>query len=62
MIAKYIGENKDLWKRVLVEGTTHDIYLTSYDTNSQKGWISIDEETYPITFTELLSEWEVEQQ
>lgn len=60
MIAKYVGEDKELWNSTLVNGTLHKIYLTSYDTTRQEGWISIDEETYPITLSELLSEWEVE--
>lgn len=59
MIAKYVGEDKELWKKFLISGTVHKIYLTSYDTDSQEGWISIDEESYPINLRELISEWEV---
>lgn len=59
MVAKYVGEDKELWKRTLVNGTDHKIYLTSYDTSRQEGWISIDEETYPVTLRELINEWEV---
>ena len=59
MVAKYLGEDKELWKRTLTNGSTHKIYLTSYDTDSQEGWISIDEESYPVTLHELISEWEV---
>lgn len=59
MVAKYVGEDKELWKRTLVKGSVHKIYLTSYDISRQDGWISIDEETYPITLEELLDEWEV---
>ena len=59
MLAKYVGEDKELWKRTLKNDTDHRIYLTSYDTNKQEGWISIDEETYPVTLKELVSDWEV---
>ena len=59
MVAKYVGKDKELWKRTLTNGSTHKIYLTSYDTSNQEGWISIDEETYPVTLHELINEWEV---
>ena len=59
MVAKYLGEDRELWKRTLTNGSTHKIYLTSYDTVDQEGWISIDEETYPVTLRELVNDWEV---
>ena len=59
MLAEYVGKDKELWKRTLTKGSTHEIYLTSYDKRKQEGWISIDEETYPVTLKELVSDWEV---
>lgn len=57
--ARYIGPDKELWMKTLERGSVHRIYLTSFDRRDQEGYISIDEESYPITLEELINDWEL---
>ena len=44
------------WKRRLEPGTVHTIYVTS--ANPREIYLSIDEESYPVTLEDLISDWE----
>lgn len=59
MKAKFVGEDKPLFKKSLVSGTVHSIYVTAYDQDEDFFWLSIDEETYPWKLEDLISDWEV---
>lgn len=54
--ARYVGQPVDLWKRRLEPGTVHTIYVTS--ANPREIYLSIDEESYPVTLEDLISDWE----